>query len=178
MGLPGEVYVNIEKFLKERRESNGGGWAPVTDEDMELFHAVLYSLIEAKWGADADGDRPMEYKLIDRTQYRPLHYFPIPYGHKDGKREEEFDNTITNLSMAMESVRTTEVMFERRDRSVKIPVKVKDELVAGAAQRILAGLIEGAIPAIPLPGNCEPENMGPVLEWLQGQIRLAMEERP
>ena len=179
MDIPAEVSLRIKTFLKERRESNGGGWAPVTDEDMEQFHEVIYALIEAKWGADADGDRPMEYKLIDRTRYKSLHYFPIPYGHKDGKREEEFDNAITNLSMAMESVRTTEVVFERRDRSARIPVKEpQDELVAGVAHQILSGLIEGAIPAIPLPGNCEPESMGPALEWLQGQIKLAMEERP
>jgi len=122
------VPQNIKDFLKERRESDGGGWAPVTEEDMDLLHAVIYSLIEAKWGADADGDRPMQYQLIDRTKYWPSHYFPIPYGHKTGKREEEFDNAMTNLSMAMEAVRTTEVMVERyMDRDAKIPVKEADD---------------------------------------------------
>ncbi len=123
MGIPAEVYVNIEKFLKERRESTGG-WAPVTDEDMELFHEVIYSLIEAKWGADPDGDRPVQYKLIDRTKCWPLHFRPVPYGHKRGSREEEFEAAMTNLSIAMDFVQKTDMVFERRmDRSATIPAK-------------------------------------------------------
>jgi hypothetical protein len=123
MKIPEELSQRIKTFLKERRESDGG-WAPVTDEDMEQFHAVIYALIEAKWGADPDGDRPIDYILIDRTKYRPMDFFPLPYGHRTGKREEEFDNAMTNLSMAMEAIRTTDVMVERHvERSAKIPVK-------------------------------------------------------
>lgn len=124
MKVPEELSKNIKKFLKERRVSSGGGWAPVTDDDMDLFHEIISGLIEAKWGQDADGDRPMQYKLIDRTKYRPMHYFSVPYGHRDGCREEEFDNAMTNLSMAMEAIRTTDVIVERHiNRSAKIPMK-------------------------------------------------------
>ena len=127
MAIPKELTERIKTFLKERRVSDGG-WAPVTGDDMEQFHAVIYSLIEAKWGADPDGDRPIQYKLVDRTKYWPLHYFPIPYGHDDGKREEEFDNAMTNLSMAMEAIRTTDVMVERHiDRKAKIPKKERKD---------------------------------------------------
>lgn len=122
MGIPADVRVNIEQFLKERRHSTGG-WAPVTDEDMDQLHTVIHTLIAAKWGADPDGDRPINYILIDRTKYRPMHFVPLPYGRKAGKREEEFDSAMRNLSMAMEAVRTTGVMIERHmDRSAKIPV--------------------------------------------------------
>lgn len=68
----------IEGFLAERRESDGG-YAPVTDLDMEQLYTIMDMLLDRKFGEDPDGDLPIEYKLINRNLYFGMHYRPIPY---------------------------------------------------------------------------------------------------
>lgn len=101
-----KVEKALNKFLAERRISDGG-YAPVTDEDMKQLDDLMYELVQAKCGADPDGDRPIECTLVNRKTHERLHYFPIPYGHKL-KNFEAMRNRIsllmTNLDMAQEAV--------------------------------------------------------------------------
>ena len=82
-----EINRMIQEFLKDTRHSDGG-WAPVEPQDMEQLYAITQSLIVAKWGADADGDRPVEHALVDRTRYEGNHYFDLPYWHKAQSEQE------------------------------------------------------------------------------------------
>lgn len=72
----------LEQFLKERRISKGG-WAEVTDEDKTLLSSLLRELLLLKFELDPDGDLPVEYVLVDRTERQSLHYRSVPYFHKD-----------------------------------------------------------------------------------------------
>ncbi len=104
--IPDKVRQAILSLLEERRESDGG-YALVTDEDMVRFHAVMDALIVEKWGSDADGDRPMQYKLIDRTKYWPMHFDPVLYAHpgcSEQERREAFRERLANLQSAAEDV--------------------------------------------------------------------------
>lgn len=101
-----KVLEKIEAFLNERRVSDGG-FAPVTDKDMEQLHEVMYALVEAKWGSDPDGDRPLNYILIDRTKYWPMHYQPVLYAHnccQDEERRESLRQKMANIRTAAEDV--------------------------------------------------------------------------
>lgn len=97
----------LDRFLEERRTSDGG-WAPVTRYDFTQLNAILRALIEAKWNADPDGDRPIDFLIVDRTRYRPIQYFPVPYDHDDAPKKETYEtmnSLLTNLDMASREVR-------------------------------------------------------------------------
>jgi hypothetical protein len=78
----------ITRFILNTRVSLDGGWAPVTKVEFETLNGIIQALIDVKWGPDADGDRPINYKLIDRTRFESDHFFLLPYlsratGHKE-----------------------------------------------------------------------------------------------
>ena len=68
----------IAKFLAECRESDGG-YAPVTESDMEQLEAIIAILVSTKFEPDPDGDFPVEWKLINRNTHHGMHYRPVPY---------------------------------------------------------------------------------------------------
>lgn len=94
-----ELADMINTFLKERRESDGG-WAPVTEKDIDQLHEILGTLLTAKWGEDPDGDLPISVRVVDRTREHVPFFFPIPYDDA----LKAFDYTITNLAIATEQV--------------------------------------------------------------------------
>ena len=73
-----KLLAKIESFLTTRSLSDGG-WAPVSKEDFDSLDEIFSELIDAKWGADPDGDRPINFKLIDRTRFEPDHFDLYPY---------------------------------------------------------------------------------------------------
>src|SRR5688572_17674096 len=94
----------IEGFLKDHRQSDGGGFAEVTEDDMLRLQIIIDRLIEAKFDPDADGDHPVEYTLVDRNKYERLPFIPVPYDHKPRTLEQEeamFETVMLNLSIAM-----------------------------------------------------------------------------
>lgn len=101
-----KVDKALDKLLAERRVSTGG-YAPVTDEDLEQLHVLMYAIIEAKWGEDPDGDLPIEYKVVNRQAHERMHYAPIPYKHKINNFEgirNWLSLLVMNLDMAQEAV--------------------------------------------------------------------------
>lgn len=97
----------IDKWLAERRKSEGGGWAAITDADINGLYEIIYSLVEAKCQKDADGDTPIQVKIIDRTRYESMHYRPIPYIHEAKTDDQQQDILLTlvgNLSTATDRV--------------------------------------------------------------------------
>lgn len=102
----------IEKFLAEKRESSaGGGYAEITDQDTEDLYAIVHALIEKKCEADADGDYPIQVNLVNRRLHEPLHWMPVPYGHKDPRGFIEA--AMANVQIAVDRMRL--VSFEMRE---------------------------------------------------------------
>lgn len=81
------LQTTIDQFLAERRESDGG-YAPVEDGDLELLNDVIGLLVAAKWGKDPDGDRPIEYMIVNRTTHRMPYFQPVPYLKYNGTSAE------------------------------------------------------------------------------------------
>lgn len=80
--MDANLLMLIEKFLQKRRESDGGGWSPVTGEDWEDLHNIIDLLIEAKWDPDCDNDLPIEFFLINRNTHHRMSYAPVPYSSR------------------------------------------------------------------------------------------------
>ena len=104
----------IDTFLSQRRESDDGGWAPVTPDDMKQLDGILWALIEAKWGKDPDGDRPVEYTLVDRTRYERNCFFSPHYWDWDKSQPEQKRNNILRDHMA-----NTRIAISGLDRTIR-----------------------------------------------------------
>ena len=125
-----KLNSKLDKFLETYREStSGGGWAPVTKEDKEQLNEVLYALLEAKFGRDADGDLPVQFNIVDRNKFEPNHFFNIPYSYdiadrkQEGLDQEEYEESrmslmMSNLSIAMRGI-DTEINIKRYNRQDK-----------------------------------------------------------
>jgi len=81
----------IQKFLRNRRESNGG-WAKITEQDVMDLRDIINLLIDLKCEKDPDGDLPIEYILINRRKEYLPHFYCIQYD----------DDTLDQLFAVME----------------------------------------------------------------------------
>ncbi len=70
--------VLVDRFLDDYRQSDGG-WAQISPKDMELLGDIIYELIDLKCDRDADGDWPIEFRLVNRRTHERLHYHAVPY---------------------------------------------------------------------------------------------------
>ena len=118
---PKELVALIEKFLAERTESEDSGYAKVTYEDMKHLSNIVYKVIEAKWGRDADGDLPVNYDLIDRTRYQRLWWTKVPYHHKDAVGHVKA--VIDNLAYASEMSRRIQDVIHYFNKEVRSMVE-------------------------------------------------------
>lgn len=104
-----KLLERISKFLEERKESDCDGWAPVAFEEMKDLCGIVEDMIRMKWEADADGDVPVEFDLVDRTRFERSHFRPQPYEHKaetlDAK-DDCLDIALLNMHMAVDKVNT------------------------------------------------------------------------
>ena len=73
-----ELTDQIDKFLNEKRQSNGG-WAEVKDGDLSQLSGIIDELITAKFEEDPDGDLPVNYRLCDRNKVRFISRCTVPY---------------------------------------------------------------------------------------------------
>jgi hypothetical protein len=92
------LQKRIEKFLSVRVNSDGGGWAPVTDEELDELYKIFQGIIDDKYQRDCDGDSPVEFILANRNKEYLPSFRPVPYSHEDF--EGYFDRTMFNLSVA------------------------------------------------------------------------------
>lgn len=125
----------LGSFLAERRESEGG-WAKVTDKDIEQLRKLCRLLIEAKCEADPDGDYPIEVTVVNRRTHQGIPYDPMPY-HDSVTNDERLDVALYNLGIAMGDVRTTkdirrhhQLEREQRLKAIEPRRKELEELVA------------------------------------------------
>ena|SRR3990170_7732212 len=74
-----QLNKKIDVFLKDKRESRGG-WAEVASEDMEQLDEIVGGLIDLKSQRDPDGDRTIEYAIVNRREgFWPVSPFRVPY---------------------------------------------------------------------------------------------------
>jgi len=99
-----DLFQNINNFLAERKESSpGGGWAPVTQKEIEAMYDIINALIELKYEYDADHDLPMTVRLLDRTMFKSSFYDPM-FQDKAFDGYTEADVAKLNLGRAVMNV--------------------------------------------------------------------------
>ncbi len=89
----------IDVFLEEHRESKSGGYAEITPRDVGLLQRIVHELISLKCDKDADGDYPVQVKLINRRIFEPDHFAPVPYEGMD-KFMRRLEILMGNLNFA------------------------------------------------------------------------------
>jgi hypothetical protein len=102
------ISDRIAAFLANGQTPSGGGFAPVTEADLEQLHGIFGALIAAKYETDPDGDLPIEFILTDRTRFeRPMH-LAIPYTHKPypNLSEMELELLVADRFQALASFAT------------------------------------------------------------------------
>jgi hypothetical protein len=72
------LHVMIDQFLANHRHSNGG-WAEITEEDIDGLRSIINALVSRKCDKDPDGDYPIEVKIINRRTTNRLSFYPLPY---------------------------------------------------------------------------------------------------
>ena len=109
--VPSSVAVGnaVQAFLKGVKPAGeGGGWAKVTRDEMLTLQDIISALIISKYHGDEDGCRPIDFQLVDRTKYEPMHYWPVVYNHGDLTEDQQvarMDDLLGNLNIATERVR-------------------------------------------------------------------------
>jgi hypothetical protein len=99
-----DLFQNINDFLAERKESSpGGGWAPVTQKEIEAMYDIINALIELKYEYDADHDLPVTVRLLDRTMFKSSFYDPM-FQDKAFDGYTEADVAKLNLGRAVMNV--------------------------------------------------------------------------
>ena len=90
----------IDAFLKERRSSRGGGWAEVTQEDIQDLDEIIYLLVDLKSGLDSDGDQTIQWSLVNRRVQEGCPFRAPPYSHDD--IESHLAEVELNFEIALE----------------------------------------------------------------------------
>ena len=126
----------IDDFLKPRRRSDGGGWAKITTDDVTQLEDIVQALIKAKCHPDDDGDRPIEFMIINRRTHHSMPYCALPYdawirGHHDDEDDlpqQPTDDEIMDLAMLNLELATNDVnrMYRLR-RSERMHTKNEPE---------------------------------------------------
>ena len=94
----------LEAFLKKKSESQNGGFAKVSEGEIEDLYKIIRCILELKYEKDASGDIPVDFRLVDRTKFERLHYIPVPYEHKAKNDDERMDIlSVLNLNLSIAS---------------------------------------------------------------------------
>lgn len=116
------AHKALDKFLEEHRVSEVGEYAPFTKQDEEDFYALIERISEAKFVADADGDRPLEVKLVNRTRQESCPYFVEEYLYKMTTSKEVLSymrSMQANARMACESLSFATYRLEHIEKEQK-----------------------------------------------------------
>lgn len=103
-----KLHKLIDKFLQEKKKSTGG-YAPVSQEEIDMLFIIISDIIALKYQEDPDGDVPVEFALVDRNQYERLHYLPVPYFHKADTEKKQ----LLALELAHMNVEVANSAFSR-----------------------------------------------------------------
>lgn len=99
-----KVHDAIDKFLKERKMCERGGYPKVTEADINSLYQLFDKIIDAKFQNDCDGDAPVTVRFVNRTEEHMPHFVPIPHRDKDeASRRRNLEIAAFNLSVANNS---------------------------------------------------------------------------
>jgi hypothetical protein len=110
-----KIHKLIDTYLQKRSYSRGG-WAPVAESELIELCEIIDQLVESKYTADPDGDRPIDYCVIDRTTCEPMYFRSLPYRPDSNKSTTardivtdaiRFEVAKDNLELAMGQMRDT-----------------------------------------------------------------------
>lgn len=123
------LLARVEEFVREQaRAGDGGGYAKVEPTDVPEIAVILHEMLACKYPKDADGDLPINFKLVDRTVFEPSHFFNIPYTTR-AKTPEEYDDPIDlacgNVKMAAERLDVLIHCRQELARQLKEKAKAK-----------------------------------------------------
>jgi len=104
----------IGHFLKDRRESDGG-FAKITQGDINLLYEIVELLVERKCERDPDGDMPIEFEIVNRRTHEPMHYGPVPY--RDGTEDRD---SVPFIEMVQVLQMNLNIAASRLDTELKI----------------------------------------------------------
>lgn len=109
--LKKDLLNKLSRFLDDQKDGNGS-YAPVTKEEITELYNMFYEVLSLKYLEDCDGDLPIQLKIIDKTKYQSLKFFPVPHLGLNAKLEEVEEYLSfahTNLSMATEQIRIASI---------------------------------------------------------------------
>ncbi len=98
-----EAHDALDKFLENYQFSVNGDWAPFTENDESVLYKLLEAIATAKFEPDCDGDLPINWHIINRTQYEGLRYANLPYIYKSPTLEtiaQYIMNAHTNVRIS------------------------------------------------------------------------------
>lgn len=104
----------LRAFLSTPSFSDGGGWAPASNDDLTEFRYILDEIVEAKWQRDCDGDLSVQVMTTDRNRYEGIPCVLVPYLSKglfdEPTRQQVVNHVLarlTNAQIATDHLRTT-----------------------------------------------------------------------
>jgi hypothetical protein len=83
------LHARMSSWLNNVRMSTGG-WAEITEDDVDELWYLVDGLIHLKCDSDPDGDVPIDFLLVDRTKNERMCFRPVPYGNDEDTEEERF----------------------------------------------------------------------------------------
>ena len=94
----------------------------VDQKKLAAFQDKVYKMAREEFGTDDEGKiNKVQITCLDRTRFRGVQYFPVPYDHKAEtaeEREEILSKLLINLGIATSEVKIY-IDLERHDRTVR-----------------------------------------------------------
>lgn len=119
MSIPKRLAKKIEAFLSERRRSEHGEWADISNDDITDLWKIVNMLIAHKCQPDMEGGYPIQVQLVNRQTHEAMHYVPVRYLHKAKSNQEVLEilnRRLMNLSLATKSIDPT--MYAIQERAI------------------------------------------------------------
>jgi hypothetical protein len=118
------LHAALDRILdREPFEEDAGGWPKFEPVELTRLYDFFRKVIDAKYPRDGDRATPVEFTILDRTRFEPMHYMPVAYDHKpDANHADILETRLANLRIAIGAVDTA----LRLDRHYK---RVIEELV-------------------------------------------------
>ncbi len=88
----------------------------VDKAELEKVYEDIHQLLQERFGNDDSDDPNVEFILINRERYWPMHYRPVPYDHKEPRLALEM--ALMNLSIASDAVDVM-LKMQRYDERLK-----------------------------------------------------------
>jgi hypothetical protein len=124
-------------------------YADMPDEVLEAFEKA----VEKLFPQDCDGDRPVDYTILDRRKYQPMHWFCVPYEFLDDEqaetlseqekadRQEDIEQLLVgNVAIAVEALESFMKMKRFHIHEVREKRKPIEEQIKNACPECRKGV--------------------------------------